>query len=273
MIDLRRIRIGVEIGGQLQLYEGLRVRASGVKHADALQNECTISLNGLNTRTRNYLLTEASPYNENRKPKRVTVEVGRQNSGIYLIYVGDITSVEVGSPPDMELTIRAKTNNYNSGKVVVFNAGPMAKLSEISERVANDNELRLEFQATDKNIANFSFSGPASRQVSRLAEAGGIRAYVDDRTLYVKDLGTPATDRRRILNLNSGMVGIPQATEQGVEVSYLIDGESDLGGQLTLESLMNESLNGDYIIEQLRFEATSHDDPFFYTALCGRMNQ
>lgn len=272
MIDQRRIRIGVEILDQLHLYEDLRIRVTGTKHASPLQNECTVTINGLNVRTRNYLLTETSPFNANRTPKRLTVEVGRESTGIFLIYVGDIIGANVGTAPDVELTLRAKTNNANMGKVVTFNAGPMARLSVIAQQVADSNDLRLEFEATDKNIANYSFSGVASRQVARLAEAGNVRAYIDDRTLYVTDASLPVAGRRRILNINSGMVDIPQPTENGIQVSYLIDGESDLGGQLTVESIMNESLNGDYVIDQLKFDASNHDDAFFYTALCSRLN-
>ncbi|WP_421692662.1 baseplate hub protein, partial [Xenorhabdus bovienii] len=29
-------------------------------------------------------------------------------------------------------------------------------------------------------------------------------------------------------------------------------------------------LNGDYLIEQLKFDIASHDDAFFYTATCKR---
>lgn len=271
MIDLRRIRIGIEVEDQLHLYEGLRVRATGTKHANPLQNECQVVLNGLNARTRNFILTETSPFNANRTPKRLTVEAGREQAGLFTIYVGDIVSAEIASPPDVELTIRAKTNSANAGRIVTYTGEPIMPLSAIARQVADSNGLRLEFQATDKNIANYAFSGAASRQVARLAEAGGVRAYVDDRTLFVKDFNAPTEGRRRVLNMNSGMVGIPKATEQGVEVSYLIDGESDLGGQLTLESAMNPSLNGDYVIDQLKFEIASHDDPFFYTALCTRL--
>lgn len=271
MIDLRRVRIGIEIDDKIHLYEGLRVRATGTKHTNPLQNECQVTLNGLNARTRDFILTETSPFNENRTPKRLIVEAGRVSAGLFAIYIGDIVSADVASPPDVELTIRAKTNNANAGKIITYSGAPMMQLSAIAQQVADSNDLRLEFQATDKNIANYSFSGAASRQVTRLAEAGGVRAYVDDRTLFVKDRDQPAEGRRRVLSMNSGMVGIPKPTDKGVEVSYLIDGESDLGGQLTLESKMNASLNGDYVIDQLKFEIASHDDPFFYTALCTRL--
>lgn len=42
--------------------------------------------------------------------------------------------------------------------------------------------------------------------------------------------------------MNSGMIGIPKATESGLTVSYLIDSTSELGGMLRLESKLNPSL-------------------------------
>jgi hypothetical protein len=271
MIDLRRIRIGIEINDKLNVYEGLRVKVSGTKFANPLQNECDIVMDGLNQKTRDFILTETSPYNNNRQAKRVIIEVGRVNTGLFIVYVGDIISAEIASPPDVTLTIKAKTNNANAGKIVITNGQSTIKLSELARTVAANNDLNLNFQAQDKNIANYSFSGAAARQIDDLQRAGNVRAYVDDKNLIVKDHDKSTKGRRRMLSMSSGMVGIPKATEKGVEVSYLIDGESELGGQLTLDSKMNKSLNGDYTIDQLKFELASHDSPFFYHALCSRI--
>lgn len=271
MIDLRRIRIGIEIRGQLHLYEGLRVSVTGTKYANPLQNECTIVMDGLNKETRDFLLTETSQFNNNRTPKRITVEVGRVSTGLFMLYTGDIISAQISSPPDVTLTISAKTNNANGGNIVTYSGRPLMQLSEIAEVVAANNSLRLDFQASDKNIANYTFNGAAAAQVADLQRAGNVRAFVDDGSLIVKDYNQVVRGRRRVVSMASGMVGIPKPTEQGVEVTYLIDGESSLGGQLTLNSKMNKSLNGDYVINQLKFEVSSHSDPFFYTALCSRL--
>lgn len=100
-----------------------------------------------------------------------------------------------------------------------------------------------------------------------------MKAFIDDDMLYVKDQDKALSGRLRILNQKSGMVGIPKATEKGVDVTYLIDSESSLGGMLRLESKFNPALNGDYIIEQLKFDIASHDDPFFYQATCKRIGR
>lgn len=271
LLDLRRIRIGIEVLGQVQFYEGLRVKVSGTKSADPTQNECTVTLSGLNQRTRDYILTETSPFNENRTPKRLIVEVGRVSTGLFRLFVGDIITADPGSPPDLDITIKAKTMNAQSGNVVSTSAGPSARLSALSQRVASDLGLTLEFQAQDKNIANYTHTGSALAQVQKLAQAGGVQAFIDDAVLIVKEqLGTRA-GRLRILSQNSGMVGIPKATEKGLKVSFLLDGDAAIGGVLRIDSRINRALNGDYVIDQLAFEATSHEDPFFYTALATRL--
>lgn len=268
--DLRRIRFGIEISGRINWYEGLRVRASGTKFANAQQNECTLTVSGLSMSTRDHLLTETSPFNSNRTPKRLIIEVGRVSTALFRIYIGDIVSAEPTSPPDVDIVIKAKTQSAQAGNVVAISSGPLSKLSAVSQRVADEIGLGLDFQALDKNISSFSYTGAALKMVNLLQESGGVRAFIDDELLIVKNYGQALAGRLRILGANTGMVGIPKATEKGVDVTFLIDSESLLGGILRLDSKINKSINGDYVIDQLKFDVASHDDPFFYTATCSQ---
>lgn len=269
-VDPRRIRIGIEVSGRINFYEGMRVKASGTKYANPLQNECQVTIGGLSEEVRDFILSETSPYNANRSPKRLIVEAGRISTGLFRLFVGDIVSAEPNTPPDVEITIKAKTQNAQSGNIVAVSSGALSKLSGISQRVADEMNLGLDFQALDKNIANFSFSGAAIKLVNQLQETGNVRAFIDDESLIVKDYDKAASGRLKILNMNSGLVGIPKQTEKGVDVTYLIDSESVLGGMLRLESKFNKAINGEYVIDQLKFDVQSHDDPFFYIATCTR---
>jgi len=271
MIDLRVVKVGIEVDGKLQVYKDLKVIANGTKFANPLQNECTIAITGLNSETRNHILSQANSKDKKDKPARIILEVGRKIKGTFTLFVGDIVSAEVGLPPDVTLTIKAKTNNANNAKIVVTDGQAMRKLSEIADIVAKNNGVGLQFEATDKNIANYSFTGAASHQIRHLQEAGNVKAFIDDKMLIVKDSDKAAEGRRRILTGESGMIGIPKMTDTGIEVTYLIDRESELGGQLTIDSKLNQQANGDYIIEQLKFVAATHDNPFFYTAICKRL--
>lgn len=268
--DLRRIRFGIEISGRINWYEGLRVRAGGTKFANAQQNECTLTVSGLSMSTRDHLLTETSPFNSNRTPKRLIIEVGRVSTALFRIFIGDIVSAEPSAPPDVDVIIKAKTQSAQAGNVVAIASGPISKLSAISQRVADEIGLGLDFQALDKNISNFSYTGAALKMVNLLQDSGGVRAFIDDETLLVKNYGSALSGRIRILGADTGMVGIPKATEKGLDVTFLIDSESLLGGMIRLDSKMNKSLNGDYVIDQLKFDVASHEDPFFYSATCSQ---
>ncbi len=271
-IDLRRIRIGIEVLGRINWYEdqNMRVRATGTKYANPLQNDCSVTISGLSTQTRDFILTETSPFNSNRTPKRLIVEAGRVSLGVFRLFAGDIISASPGSPPDVTLTIKAKTNNAQSGNIVAVEGGAMQKLSAIADRVAREIDVALDFIATDKNISNFSYSGAASKLVDLLQQAGGVRAFIDDEVLIVKDYERAHIGRIKILNQESGLVGVPKPTESGLEVTYMVDSESLLGGMLRIDSRMFKSVNGDYVVDQLKFDVASHEDAFFYTASCSR---
>lgn len=272
MIDLVVVRVGIEINGKLTLYDNLKIKASGKKFTDPTQNEAEVIITGLNEATRNYILSETSPFTKKEKASRLTIEAGTKNKGLFLIFVGDITSAEISTPPDLNLTIKAKTNNSNFAKVVVNNGKPIQKLRDICEMVAINNTLKLDFKAKDKAVANYSYCGTASKQVKDLQEVGGVDCFIDNDTLFVKDKNKPLENRRRILNMNTGLVGVPKATEEGVEITYLIDDNSMIGGQITLESKFNKPLNGDYVIVDLSFDIENEGDNFFFIANCRRLN-
>lgn len=270
MMDLRRIRVGLEFKGRVNWYEGLKVSASGTKYASAMQNECTVTISGLSTEVRDHILAETNPYGAHLRPHKIIVEAGRVKTGVHRLFFGDVVTCTVSEPPDVTLTIAAKTGAWTSGKVISDSGGPLEPLSAIARRVAAHCEVGLQFEAQDKNIASFTFSGGASQMVDALQKAGNIRAFIDDDMLFVRDVAKPIRGRTRILNMNSGMVGIPRPTVRGVDVTYLIDGDSSVGGALTIESKANKSVNGTYIIEQLGFDVESHGPAFFYNAVCTR---
>lgn len=87
----------------------MRNKASGTKYANATQNECSETISNLRRETRDFLLTETSPFNQNRTPKRLVVEVGRISTGLFKVYTGDIISAQPSSPPDVDIVLKSKT--------------------------------------------------------------------------------------------------------------------------------------------------------------------
>lgn len=265
-LDPRLLRVGIEIDGQLKLYEGLAITASGTKYANANQNECEVKVTNLDEATRNYLLTETSPFNKNKKRKVLTVEAGRVSTGYSLVFVGDITSAVGAQPPDITMTIKAATTDHAKGKIIASSMPGVAPLRNIAAKTATALGLSLNFQAKPKQISNYSYTGSAAKQVEQLGNLGRVNAYVDDKALIVKDFNKPLENRVRELNLDSGMIGIPEFTEQGIKVKMLFDNQTTLGGALKITSKLNPAANGSYTIFKLGFELANRDTPFYLIA-------
>ena len=59
-------------------------------------------------------------------------------------------------------------------------------------------------------------------------------------------------------------MGIPQVTQQGVNVTVMINPEIQLGGTVTIDSAMNPAANGTYKVIKINFEIANRDEPFWY---------
>ena len=266
VIDPRIVRVGIEVGSDLKIYEGLSVWITGTKYANANQNDAEIKIANLDKATRDYLITETSPFNKSPKKKRVFVDVGRGSYGTFRLFEGDITNAVPSQPPDVTLSFKALTGNSTKGVILSKAFGPSASLRSIAASVASTLGLALDFRAPDKQVANFSFSGAALRLVDRLGDTGGVSAFIDDDRLVVKPRVGPLPGSVRVLDEASGLVGIPEATEKGVKVKFLLDNTTTLGGSLILRSKVYPTLSGTYEIFKLSFDVSSDDTPFYYIA-------
>lgn len=263
--DDRIVRVSIEINGALKVYESpLAIVATGTKYANPLQDEAEITVFNLSKPDRDYLLTETSPFNKNNKPKLIILEAGRKSTGVSKIYEGDIASATPTQPPDIGLKFKAQAHQYLKGKIVSAQQAGAVPLSRIAQGVAGDLGMSLNFQAKDKNISNYAFSGGALKQVDKLGSMGAVTAYIDGNQLVVKDIHLPLSGVLRILSDTSGMVGIPELTEQGIKVKCMLDNETKLGGALEIQSVVYPTTNGRYVIYKLGFAIASRDVSFYW---------
>lgn len=273
--DLRIVRIDVEVNGAVKSYQGtpltpFMITASGTKYANALQNDCQITMANLDKQTQDYILTQTSPFNLNATPKTVRVFAGRESYGVTKVYEGNVISSLVSQPPDTIITLKCLTGNFQKGNIIARGQPGSVPLSVISKQVAQDLNTSLNFQASDKNLSNFSFTGAALKQVDHLSFSGGVNVFIDDNALIVKNMGVPLNNTLTEVNINTGMIGVPEFTEQGIKVKFLLNNQTKLGGLLRVTSQINPAVNGDYVTYKLGFEIASRDTPFYWIAEAAR---
>lgn len=265
-LDPRIVKVSIEVNNQIKTYEGLFITATGTKYANPNQNEAEITIYNLDRTTQDYILTETSPYNFNRTPKIIRLEAGRVSYGTALIYSGNIVSSKPSQPPDIGVTMKCLTGNFYKGLMVSNGMAGAVPLSVIAGRVAQSINSTLIFQTTDKTIANYAYTGSALGQIEHLGSAGGINAFVDNASLILKTIGLPLNNTTRIINADTGMIGIPELTERGIKCKFLLDNRTTLGGGMTITSKIYPACNGTYVIYKLGFEVSNRDTPFYYIA-------
>lgn len=268
--DPRLLRLSLEIDGKLNVYDGLYISASGTKYANALQNECSVKIINMRRSARDYLLTETSPYNRPRRRKKLILEAGRQSTGYFKLFEGDVIESSPSQPPDIELNLKAKTGGWFKLQPMAQGFGSAATLDTIARTAADSMGLSLQNEATPKTIANHSYTGSTLRQVDQINDMG-YTAFIDDDTLVVTDRGKGLSSAPAVLSKLNGMIGIPEPTEQGVKVKYLLDPRARVGGRITIRSDLNPAVNGEYIIFKLSFEVANRDTPFYTIAECQRV--
>lgn len=265
-IDPRLMTISIEINGKVETFnQDFNIAASGVKFANENQDQCEITLTNLKKDTRDYLLSETTPYNLLKKPKTVTVQAGRVSYGLSLIYSGQVVSSHPSQPPDISIKLRCASFNFQKN-LFATNQASQISFKSLAQGVASSLGIGLKFEAQDKNISNYTYSGALLGQVNKLSEMGNVSAYIDNNTLVVKTINVPLNNSLSVLNMDTGMIGIPQITEWGIKATFLLNNTAKLGGRLRIESKIYLAANGDYTIYKLGFQLASRDTPFYYIA-------
>lgn len=265
-LDPRVMRLGVQVGDEFRVYEGLYISAVGAKYADSNYGDAEIQIKNLRKDVRSQLLTETAPYNRHRVIKRVFLDVGRESTGVSRFFQGDIIQTSVSQPPDITVTIRALTGLFSATDTVSRSFTATTQLSQLSQSIARDLSVPLDFQATDKLVANYSYVGGALHQLKKLNEMGNISAFLDEGTLFVIDSDKSRANRTRVLSRDTGMIGIPEVLEHGVRVKMLFDNQTVVGGNIRIISDFYRAAEGTYTIYKLGFELANRAKPFYLIA-------
>lgn len=272
-VDDRVVKVSLNVKGQLKTYlSPMYISSTGKICANPLQSEILVKIANVSKDDQDFLLTACSPYNKDKTPKILILEAGRESTGTSIIFQGNISTCEPSQPADIFLSFKCQANQALKGKIVASQQSATVPLSTIAQQVAGDCDLSCNFQATDKQIANYSHSGPALRGIDKIHGAGGVAAWADGDELLVTDTDTPLTGKLRVLDADSGMIGVPKFSEQGVKVTYLLDNTSKTGGALQIVSQVWPAINGNYRIYALGWNIASREEPFYWIAEAKRID-
>lgn len=263
--DKRLLKVGIQAEGAVRYYEDLDITVNAVKNQNWTQNEGSVTIANLTRELREKILTENRLFNRPLGGKnKLVVEAGRESYGYTKLFVGNIRRAIVSQPPDIAVEIEAYTGGNLSLETTAINSRePQKQLSAISNDVAGELGLSLVFEAMDKAIGAFSFTGAKTWLLKKLSEAGNVTAYIDNEQLIVKDRNQPLKGNSFLVSAENGMIGVPELTEMGVSVRTMFSPAVRVGGTLQVQSKINPAANGSYIIVRVGYSLQNRGNDFY----------
>ena len=262
MINSRLLKVEIELNNTLRVYENLAITVEGVKEDSQKQNEFNITITNVSREIREAILQDVYATQKSPKKRKIFVYAGRLQSGYSLVFAGDIQNATPSSPPNIDISFKCLTGNDVKFDIVAKSGGVTKSLKDIAESVAKSTAKRLIFEAINKTIGSYTYTGSALKEVQKLAEVGKVNAYIEDDKLIVKEKSKALKNTAFLVSYKSGLLKA-EPTEKGVKVKIYFNPNINVGSEIILESDLNKPLNGSWIVNKIAYNLQNRDSSFF----------
>lgn len=187
-----------------------------------------------------------------------------QEDSVEQIFIGNVTKIiHKVQPPDIitDIKIGDGDNHYRNSKHTK-GYPPNTKLKDVISDLTNAMQLNKGPQEgiPDKNFPHgITLSGLAKDHLNNLTQSNNLQWSIQDETLQVIPQNGHTTDSVIIIGPDSGLVGSPDRTLNGVEFSCLIQPKLKPGRRVQLKS---HFIEGEFIVKKVEHDGDSFSGNF-----------
>lgn len=267
---LRKVRAIFSGGGNLVVNPGIetnnqqRIEFNIEKSISSTANELVVRIYNLSERSRNAVGRELSD---------IEIQAGhipRQGldltGTIFLGQIEDFTHDREG--PDIVTTVRASDGGKAIRKSTInktYPAGtpPEAVIEDVYAEFEKNGVKRGEFlfPPMEPFIRPYTVSGDASREANVIGRSKGFYWSIQNQVMEVipGDKFLPLITK---INRNTGMIGYPQITDNGIRVVALINPEVRPNRVIAVKSEFVEAANGEFRVGRMDYKGDNRDGDF-----------
>ena len=227
-------------GGTEKVINGLPVDVHVSKTGGDEKPSCEVSIGGMNYSDMEQLTTLAFRPLQVRK-NLISIYAGDAESGLTQIFAGEITTAaaDFNAAPDVQFKIEAIAGYYPS----LIPAGPQAVAGEApaADIISQQAQLmgyNFDNQGVTARLRNCILNGSPMQKARAAAAQVGATLLIDDNTLILLPAGKERKGTTVLLSENSGMIGYPSFTSDGIEVSALFNPAFQLGGLIDVQTIV-----------------------------------
>ena len=259
-LDLSLANGSFEGGGNKATLSGFRVVCKISNVVAPGMGRLTAEVFGLPLSMMNQLTTLGTQTNLINQNK-ITVTAGDDNSGMALVFQGDIDGafVNAQAQPDVSLHIEAHAVSFPAvQKTDPVSVKGSADVPQLMQQIAQKMGLTFEDAGVQVKLSNPYLWGNPWSQALSLAKAAGIGMVVENGTLAIWPKGKPRQGDAVIISPQTGMVGYPAFYSGGIIVRTLFDAAQSMKqqGKITVQSDLKPAC-GDWIVTNLEYDLES----------------
>ncbi|WP_406020599.1 baseplate hub protein, partial [Succinivibrio sp.] len=171
----------------------------------------------------------------------INIYAGDEYNGYNQIYAGTITkaSVDFNSAPDIKFNIESQIGFF--GAVTAQGANVISgsqSASTFIEQQAKKIGFTFKNEGVTGTVKNAVFEGSPIEQARQCAKQIGAELILDDETMILVSNGASRKGNAVLLNANSGLLGYPAMTQNGIEIRAIFNPNFRFAGLIKLETLV-----------------------------------
>jgi len=266
---------GEQVGSTVTL-TGLRMFADITSPCGESMGALSLRVQGLSQSMMNQL-TVIGPINQVKERNEILLAAGDENS-MTTVFNGTIYSAwaDYSAAPDVTLNVIAYVGLGLAIKPVGASSyQDTADAVEILKKLAYDAELSFVNDSVSVQFTNPYFPGTARQQILACVRAAQINHKIENNTLTIWNKGTAISGSEvPLIAPETGMVGYPALSSQGMTLKSLFIPKLILGGAIQVKSSMMPNANGQFIVSKYNHNLSSEapNGPWFTTIDCYPIN-
>ena len=171
----------------------------------------------------------------------INIYAGDECNGYNQIYAGTITkaSGDFNSAPDVKFNIESQIGFF--GAVTAQGANVISgsqSASTFIEQQAKKIGFTFKNEGVTGTVKNAVFEGSPIEQARQCAKQIGAELILDDETMILVSNGASRKGNAVLLNANSGLLGYPTMTQNGIEIRAIFNPNFRFAGLIKLETIV-----------------------------------
>jgi hypothetical protein len=246
--------------GTEKVFNGLPVTVEVKKTGGDEKPSCDISIGGMAYSDMEQLTTLAFRPLQTRK-NLVAVFAGDTESGLSQVFAGEITtaSANFNEAPEVKFNIEAISGYYPSLKP----AGPQtitgsAPVADIISQQAKEMGYEFRNEGVTTKLTNTILNGTPMQKARAAANQAGATLLIDDMTLVLLPPGKERKGTTVLLSDQSGLMGYPSFSSDGIELDALYNPAFQIGGLVEVKSIVPKA-SGLWRVTKLEHKLSAND--------------